>query len=96
MVRIVEGGEDISNRIGDEAHRRIQFYADGTFESDGKPFGEMRGEYSFDESSGKILLKRDDHERYVSSWIVTFEGYDLVFSGIGRAARFKVYLNSSF
>ena len=96
VIKVTESGQDITSIQGTGASRWIRFNTDGTFESDGKPFGDMRGTYSLDEPSGRILLKRDGYDRSVSVWMVAYEGYDLVFNGAGRAAMYKVYLNSSF
>lgn len=96
VEKIFENYEDISNSMDGQANRWIELFNDGTFNSDGYPFGNLSGSFSFDEDQGELSLESRSNRSGIMTWKVNFEDNNLVLTGVGKLSIYKFYLIELF
>lgn len=81
MGAILQNGQDVSEQHNPENNRWIELKADGTFVSDGDPYGQNTGKWTFDTHTQELYLDSDAGEGDDSYWIIKQTGDDLVLTG---------------
>lgn len=81
MGAIHQNGQDVSAWHNPEQNRWIELKADGTFVSDGDPYGRNTGKWTFDETTRELYLDSDAGEGDDSYWILARTDGDLLLSG---------------
>lgn len=76
MEIIKQDGNDVSREHNPFNERTVLFYEDGSFVSDGRPYGKNTGRWTLSESTGELFLDSDAGEGDDSYWIVTFINRD--------------------
>ena len=81
MAAILQNGEDASEQHNPEDNRWIELKSDGTFVSDGDPYGRNTGKWTLDESKMELFLDSDVGEGDDSYWTVTIQDDEVVLKG---------------
>lgn len=91
MHKIYDGETDVTSEHNPKNNRWIEFKEDGSFESDGDPYGQNTGNWNID--AGKsILFINSDSDDDDSEWNISFKGDQTIWTGIGtpRKEGFKL------
>ena len=83
MFKVIQSDLDVTAEHNPEQERYVIFNADSIFESGGRPFGENKGKYLFDEQAGTLFLDSDSGPEDDSYWQVTFKGDTMHWKGYG-------------
>ena len=86
MDKVYEYENDVTEKHNPKNERWIQFNADGTFISDGEPFGRNTGRWTTDNEKS-ILFIDSDVDDDDSEWKVTFDNDQLIWTGIGHPRK---------
>lgn len=86
MEKVLEYGEDVTGKHNPNHDRWIEFNADGSFVSDGEPFGRNTGRWTTDNEKS-ILIIDSDVDDDDSEWSVTFEKDQTIWTGIGHPRK---------
>lgn len=87
MVSVLEYGKDVTAKHNPAHDRYIELKADGTFVSDGTPFGRNTGRWTFDGTT-RVLAIDSDVDDDDSEWLVEFSGDDeIIWTGIGHPRK---------
>jgi Domain of unknown function (DUF5004) len=86
MEKVYEYGEDVTAKHDPSDNRYLQFNSDGTFISDGDPFGRNTGRWKTDNEKS-ILFIDSDLDDDDSEWKVTFAGDETIWTGIGHPRK---------
>ncbi|MCB0630125.1 MAG: hypothetical protein R2824_31030 [Saprospiraceae bacterium] len=70
MDQIIQNGEDVTQQHDPKDNRWIELHSDGTFTSDGDPFGRNTGKWTLDEQNMELFLDSDAGPDDDSYWIV--------------------------
>lgn len=91
MEKVLESEEDVTKNHNTENDRWIQFNRDGTFESDGQPYGPNTGKFVLDDSLN-LFLDSDAGPDDDSQWKVEFADNTMTWKGKGspRAESFTL------
>ncbi len=91
IYKIYDGDNDVSIEHNPKNDRWIKFNRNGSFESDGTPYGYNDGRWELNHDTG-ILFLDSREENDDSEWRVTFEDHTMIWTGIGtpRQERFKI------
>lgn len=81
MIRVLDQGIDVTAEHNPERDRWIEFQADGSFVSDGNPYGRNTGKWKFDPVSKELFLDSDAGEEDDSYWIVRFNDKQMNWQG---------------
>ena len=92
VIKVIEGDVDITSSMDQTANRRIEFFNDGFFESDGFPFGRYAGTYSLDEMTGTLTQVVDESTDASILWKVRHNGEHLIFQGTGKFSSYRFVL----
>ncbi|MFY0606258.1 MAG: lipocalin family protein [Cyclobacteriaceae bacterium] len=91
MIKTVTQDErDVSIKHNPRNERYIELFADGTFKSDGYPYGPNTGKYALDKRT--LFIDSDSGEEDDSSWRVVINGNEMYWVGVGSqwAEQFKI------
>ena len=83
MDKVYEYGKDVSEKHNPKNNRWIEFKDDGTFISDGDPFGKNTGRWKIDNDKS-ILIIDSDVDDDDSEWSLTLTGDEMIWTGIGN------------
>lgn len=86
MEKVLEYGEDVTEKHNPAMDRWIEFKADGTFVSDGSPFGRNAGRWTAGNEES-ILYLDSDVDDDDSEWKVTFRADTTYWTGIGHPRK---------
>lgn len=86
MEKVYEYEKDVTEKHNPENSRWIEFKADGTFESGGKPFGRNTGTCKIDNVKS-ILYINSNIEDDDSEWNISFDGNKTIWTGIGHPRK---------
>jgi hypothetical protein len=86
MEKVYEYDADVTAKHNPMNNRYVVFHADGTFLSDGDPFGKNTGRWSVDNSTSVLFLDSDVDDDD-SEWKVSFEGDEITWTGIGHPRK---------
>ncbi len=86
MYKVFEYEKDVTEKHNPANNRWIEFKTDGTFISDGDPFGKNAGRWKLD-SEKSILYIDSDIDDDDSEWNITFEGDKMIWTGIGHPRK---------
>ncbi len=86
MEKVYEYGGDSSLKHNPNHNRYFQFNPDGTFISDGDPFGRNTGRWTVDNEKS-ILFIDSDVEDDDSEWNVMMAGDSTIWTGIGHPRK---------
>lgn len=81
MGAILQNGQDVSEQHNPKKNRWIELKADGTFVSDGDPYGRNTGKWIFNANTQELFLDSDAGEGDDSYWTIKRTGDDLVLTG---------------
>lgn len=81
MSNIIQDGADVSPQHNPNDNRWIALKANGTFVSDGDPYGRNTGKWTFDENNRELYLDSDAGEGDDSYWIITQQDNALQLQG---------------
>lgn len=81
MGTILQNGRDVSAQHNPANNRWIELMDDGSFVSDGDPYGRNTGKWTFDDTTRELFLDSDAGEGDDSYWIVSRTGEELVLKG---------------
>ncbi|MEP7266345.1 MAG: glycoside hydrolase family 43 C-terminal domain-containing protein [Saprospiraceae bacterium] len=86
MLKVYEYETDQSLKHNPNQNRWIQFNKDGTFLSDGDPFGKNTGRWKLDNKDSQLLIDSevDDDD---SEWKINFKKDTLIWTGIGHPRK---------
>jgi hypothetical protein len=70
MDQIIHNGQDATQEHDPEDNRWIELYDDGTYTSDGDPYGRNTGKWTLNEETMELYLDSDAGEGDDSYWIV--------------------------
>jgi len=86
MDKVYEYENDVTEKHNPKNDRWIEFKADGTFISDGEPFGRNTGHWTTDNEKS-ILFIDSDVDDDDSEWKVTFDNDQVIWTGIGHPRK---------
>ena len=86
MERVMEYGEDETEKHNPAHDRWVEFKADGTFVSDGTPFGRNQGRWKLDQGRS-ILIIDSDVDDDDSEWNVSLLDDVMTWTGIGHPRK---------
>lgn len=86
MYKIFELEKDVTSEHNPNNNRWITFHEDGTFESDGDPYGYNTGKWTLDTEKA-ILFIDSDSEDDDSEWNISFKDAQLIWTGIGAPRK---------
>ena len=86
MDKVYEYGNDVTEKNNPKSDRWIEFKADGSFISDGEPFGRNTGRWRTD-NEDSILFIDSDVDDDDSEWKVTFDNDQVIWTGIGHPRK---------
>lgn len=86
MEKVYEYDSDVTEKHDPKDERWIEIKADGTFVSDGEPFGRNTGRWSADNEKSLLFIDSevDDDD---SEWKVTFDQDHTTWTGIGHPRK---------
>lgn len=86
IEKVYEYGKDVTNKHNPDKDRWIEFRPNGTFVSDGKPFGPNKGRWTTDDNNFILFIgsEVDDDD---SKWKVTFNHDSTSWTGIGHPIK---------
>lgn len=92
LDQVMEASDDVTSEHDPHDERWIRFDANGSFESDGRPFGVNTGKWRIDESMNVLYLDSDT-EGNDSEWAVFFKDDEMIWRGVGdaRKATFQLF-----
>lgn len=86
MEKVYESEQDMTAKHNPKNNRWIKFNEDGTFISDGDPFGRNTGKWKIDNQKG-ILFIDSDVDDDDSEWKISFQGNETIWTGIGHPRK---------
>lgn len=86
MEKVYEYDADVTEKHDPKDQRWIEFKADGSFVSDGEPFGRNTGRWSADNEKS-ILYIDSDVDDDDSEWKVSFDADLTIWTGIGHPRK---------
>ena len=86
MEKVYEYGKDVTESHNPQHDRWIEFKDDGTFVSDGTPFGRNTGRWKVDNETS-ILYIDSDVDDDDSEWHITFDKDLCTWTGIGHPRK---------
>jgi hypothetical protein len=86
MDKVYEYGNEVTEKHNPKNDRWIEFKADGSFISDGEPFGRNSGRWTTDNDKS-ILYIDSDVDDDDSEWKVTFDKDQITWTGIGHPRK---------
>ncbi|MBN7812414.1 hypothetical protein J0A68_15785 [Algoriphagus sp. H41] len=86
MEKVYEYENDVTEKHNPAQDRWIEFKSDGTFVSDGQPFGRNTGRWTAD-NEASILYIDSDVDDDDSEWSVTFDKDLSTWTGIGHPRK---------
>jgi hypothetical protein len=86
MEKVYEYDKDETEKHNPKKNRYVIFNADGTFVSDGDPFGRNTGKWTVDNKKS-ILFIDSDVDDDDSEWNVSFNGDETTWTGIGHPRK---------
>lgn len=91
MHKIYEVEKDVTSEHNPKNNRWIEFKEDGSFESDGEPYGHNTGKWNID-TKKSILFINSDSDDDDSEWNISFKDDQTIWTGIGtpRKEGFKL------
>lgn len=92
MAQVYDGGEDVTAEHNPAGNRWVAFASEGTFISDGDPYGRNAGRWTYDPATQELYLDSDAGEGDDSYWIVQVEGDEMHWQGARSAftKRFEI------
>ncbi|WP_127122315.1 hypothetical protein [Chryseotalea sanaruensis] len=86
MEKVYEYDNDVTDNHNPENNRWIEFKTDGSFVSDGAPFGRNTGSWTADNNNSILYIDSeiDDDD---SEWKVTFDHDQTIWTGIGHPRK---------
>jgi len=92
MHQVIQDGLDVTEEHNPKKDRYFVMKEDGTFESDGTPYGKNTGKYDFDPIENTLFIDSDGGDTDDSSWSISFEEGKMIWQGKGTewAERFKI------
>lgn len=86
LEKVYEYGNDVTERHNPKNNRWIEFNKDGSFISDGDPFGRNTGRWKTDNENSVLHIDSnvDDDD---SEWKVTFKDDQTSWTGIGHRRK---------
>ncbi len=85
MYKIIQDGKDVTSEHDPFQERTFTVNEDGTFQSDGRPFGKNTGKYQFNAEQMTLFLDSDSGPEDDSNWKVRLEGDTMRWQGVGTA-----------
>lgn len=86
MDKVFEYDKDVTEKHNPANDRWIEFKPDGTFVSDGQPFGRNTGRWKVDNEQS-ILYLDSDVDDDDSEWKISFDGDKTTWTGIGHPRK---------
>jgi hypothetical protein len=86
MEKVYEYGQDVTAKHNPVGNRYFQFNPNGTFMSEGDPFGKNTGKWKVDNEKS-ILFIDSDIENDDSEWNVSFKDDETIWTGIGHPRK---------
>lgn len=86
MYRVYEYDKDVTEKHNPKDNRWIEFMPDGTFISDGDPFGRNTGRWKVDNKKS-ILIIDSDVDDDDSEWNLSFKADEMIWTGIGHPRK---------
>jgi hypothetical protein len=86
MHQVYEYDADVTEKHNPSGNRWVEFNSDGTFVSDGDPFGQNTGRWKADNET-TVLIIDSDVDDDDSEWNVSFEGNLMIWTGIGHPRK---------
>jgi len=86
MDKVYEYDVEVTEKHNPKKDRWIEFKTDGSFISDGEPFGRNSGKWTADNEQAVLFLDSvvDDDD---SEWKVTFTANQMLWTGIGHPRK---------
>ncbi|MBN7799546.1 hypothetical protein J0A67_01670 [Algoriphagus aestuariicola] len=86
MEKVYEYENDVTEKHNPAQDRWIEFKSDGSFVSEGKPFGRNTGYWTAD-NEASILYIDSDVDDDDSEWSVAFDKNQTIWTGIGHPRK---------
>ena len=86
LEKVYEYNQDVTKKHNPMSNRWIEFNKDGTFISDGDPFGRNTGHWKIDPAHS-ILFIDSQTEDDDSEWKIAFTKDQMVWTGIGHPRK---------
>jgi len=82
MERVFEANKDVTDQHNPAGNRWMGIYEDGSFESDGDPYGHNTGKWRYQEKDSTFFID-SDVEDDDSAWKISLDKDNLVMNGMG-------------
>ena len=86
MEKVYEYDQDVTSKHNPNNNRWIMFNEDGTFISDGDPFGRNTGRWTTDDENSTIFIDSDVDDDD-SEWKVTLQNNTSIWTGLGQPRK---------
>ncbi len=83
MSKVVQGGQDVTEKHNPKGNRYFIFKRDGTFESGGDPYGINTGRFFVNNLQQSLFIDSNVGPDDDSMWYVSIEGEKLIWKGFG-------------
>lgn len=92
MHRVIQDGNDVTEEHNPYHERSFVFNHDGTFVSDGRPYGKNTGKFEYDAEDQSLFIDSDVGPEDDSNWKVTLHEDTMTWQGVGTAwaERFRI------
>lgn len=92
--KVMESSNDVTSQHNPKNNRWISLRDDGSFESDGDPYGHNTGKWVFTEKDSTLFIDSDT-EGDDSTWKIRFDGEKLIMTGVGTPRQQSFQLEFS-
>jgi len=93
MHKVIQNGKDVTIEHNPHNERFFLINEDGTFSSDGRPYGKNTGKYIFDDQKKTLAIDSDAGPDDDSNWKVTIDKNTMIWQGYGTkwAEGFQIH-----
>jgi len=93
MHKVIQDKKDVTEEHNPHNERYFHMKDDGTFLSDGRPYGENRGKYIFNKVEKTLMIDSDAGADDDSNWKIIIKNNTMIWKGYGSewAEGFEIH-----